>query len=323
MDDIQLIQALIFLGVFLVLFGLLRDAIHQRRHLTILHKRLEMVRRQQHVQTSVKSLRRDTYLHSLSPLERKLETLPGMERLRRLIEQSGHSKPAYQIAGLCGLLAFTGLLLVTLLTGQLLLGMAAGFATAFIPVYRLNVERSQQISLFEEQLPDALDSIARALKAGHPFTQSLQMVSKEMSDPIAREFALTSAELSYGNDFRLAMLNLLERIPSMSLKAAVVSVLIQRETGGNLSETIRNISGVIRSRFQLQRKIKTLSAEGRLSAKVLILLPFALMLVIQLVSPKYLIPLFHEPLGEKLLIGSGISMLIGIIWIRRTIKIDY
>lgn len=323
MGDMQLIQAMVFVGVFLLLFGLIRDASHQRRHQKVLHKRLEMVRRQQHVRTSVVSLRRDTYLHSLSPLERKLESLPGMERLRRLIEQSGHTRAAYQFTGLCGLLALGGLLLVTAFTGQLWLGMIAGFVAGVLPVYRLTLKRKQQVDLFEEQLPEALDSIARALKAGHPFTQALQMVSKEMSDPIARQFAMTSAEINYGNDFRLALLNLLERIPSLSLKAAVVSVLIQRETGGNLAETIATISGVIRGRFQLQRKVKTLSAEGRLSAKVLILLPFALMLVIQVISPAYLIPLFHEPLGQKLLIGSGISMLIGIIWIRRIIKIDY
>lgn len=323
MDDAQLIQAMIFLGVFLLLFGLIREAVHQRRHLKILHKRLDMVRRQQYIRTSVVSLRRDTYLHSLSPLERRLESLPGMERLRRLIEQSGHTKPAYQVAGLCGLLGMGGLLLTAAFTEQWLLGLAAGFIVAVLPVYRLVQERRQQLHLFDEQLPEALDSIARALKAGHPFTQALQMVSKEMNGPIVREFALTSAELNYGNDFRLALLNLLERIPSISLKAAVVSVLIQRETGGNLAETIANISAVIRSRFQLQRKVSTLSAEGRLSAKVLILLPFVLMLAIQVVSPQYLAPLFHEPLGKKLLVGSGIAILIGVIWIRRIIKIDY
>lgn len=323
MGDMPLIQALVFLGVFILLFGLIHTASQQRRQQQDLYKRLDMVRRQQHVRTSVVTLRRDTYLHSLSALERKLESLPGMERLRRLIEQSGHSRPAYQLASISTLLACAGLLIVSLVSGQWLLGLLAGFALAALPVYRLNHQRKQQLSLFDEQLPDALDSIARALKAGHPFTEAMHMISKEMGDPIGREFALTAAEINYGNDFRLALLNLLERIPSISLKAAVVSVLIQRETGGNLAETIANISGVIRSRFQLQRKVKTLSAEGRLSAWVLILLPFVLMLVIYVVSPAYLTPLFHEPLGKKLLLGSGASMLVGILWIRHIIKIDY
>lgn len=323
MDNLRLIQLLIFLGVFILLFGLIH-ALHQRhQQRKTLRTKLDRVRRQQPVRTSVVSLRRNTYLHSLSRLERKLESLPGMERLRRLIEQSGHTRPAYQLAGISLLLACGGLLAFVITSGQWLAGLLTGSALAILPVYRLSRERRQQINLFEEQLPDALDSIARALKAGHPFTEAMHMISKEMGDPIGREFALTAAEINYGNDFRLALLNLLERIPSMSLKAAVVSVLIQRETGGNLAETIANISGVIRSRFQLQRKVKTLSAEGRLSAWVLILLPFVLMLVIYAVSPDYLIPLFHEPLGKKLLLGSAVSMLIGIIWIRRIIKIDY
>ena len=276
-----------------------------------------------HEQASAISLKRQQYLETLSPMEQSLESLPGMASLRKLIEQTGKNRAAYQVAALCLILMLVSLLSVGIITGYWLLALPISLLLAWLPILHLTKIRNDQLTLFEEQLPDALDAITRSLQVGHPFNDAMRMVSIEMKDPIASEFGMTSMEINYGVDFKSAMINLLERKPSISLMALVSSVLIQRETGGNLSEVLSNLSEVIRSRFQLQRKVKTLSAEGRLSALILLLLPFVLMGVIYFANPDYLYPLFYEPFGQKLLTISGVSMILGVIWIKKIIKITY
>lgn len=323
METLQLLLTLIFFAVFLVVFVVLALAFGgDRKQKQQIKQRFERIMHQHALESSV-VLRRQKYLHSLTPLEQRLESLPGMNPLRKLIEQSGHNRKAYQVAGLCVMLGLIAVILIYLIIGSFLLALFGGCIISSLPVYSLVRVRNKQITLFEEQLPDALDSITRALKVGHPFNDAMRMISVEMKDPIAKEFAMTSAEINYGSDFKSAMLNLLERKPSVSLMALVASVLIQRETGGNLSEVISNLSSIIRSRFQLQRKVKTLSAEGRLSAVILLALPFVLGAVIYAVNPEYLVPLFNDPTGQKLLIGSGVSILIGVVWIKKIIKIDF
>ena len=323
MDTSQLFPTLVFFTVFLMVFGLLALVFGgNRKQKQQIKQRFERIMHQ-HALTSSVTLRRQKYLHSLTPLEQRLESLPGMNSLRKLIEQSGHNRTAYQVAGFCLLLGVIVMVVIYLIIDIFLIALGGGILIGSLPVYSLVRLCNQQIAMFEEQLPDALDSITRALKVGHPFNDAMRMISLEMKDPIAKEFAMTSAEINYGSDFKSAMINLLERKPSVSLMALVASVLIQRETGGNLSEVISNLSSIIRSRFQLQRKVKTLSAEGRLSAVILLALPFVLGAVIYAVNPEYLIPLFYEPMGQKLLIGSGVSILIGVIWIQKIIKIDF
>ena len=175
---------------------------------------------------------------------------------------------------------------------------------------------------FEEQLPDAIDSMKRALRAGHPFSAAIKLVSEDMDDPVAREFELTFADINYGNDMRRAMLGLLQRMPSVTVMALVTSVLVQKETGGNLAEILEQISRVIRSRFRFQRKVRTLSAEGRLSAWILAMVPFVLFVVISFTTPTYLPVLLEDPIGRKL-IGVGFTLgVIGIYWIRNVIRVD-
>jgi tight adherence protein B len=148
------------------------------------------------------------------------------------------------------------------------------------------------------------------------------MVSEEMADPIAKEFGLTFSDLNYGNDVRHAMLGLLERVPSMNVMAFVTSILVQKETGGNLTELLSKISTVIRGRFKLNRKIRTLSAEGRMSSWVLTLIPFILFIMIMVTTPTYLVILTESPQGMKLIMISSGVMIIGIYWLRRIIRLE-
>ena len=164
--------------------------------------------------------------------------------------------------------------------------------------------------------------MCRALRAGHPFSETLRLVAEEQRGAVAREFGLTFADINYGNDVRRAMLGLLERMPSMTVMMLVTSILIHRETGGNLTEVLERLSRLIRERFRFQRKVRTLSAEGRMSAWVLVSVPFVLAAVIMLTTPEYLPLLINEPIGQKLSLAAFGAMLVGIFWIRRIIRIQ-
>lgn len=271
---------------------------------------------------SISSLLREKYLRKLAPWERALESMPIMEGLARMIEQSGRNILAYRLI----LLAIGGALLAaffawsfTRMPSAAAGGALVGFLVPFLKIWS---DRRERVSLFEEQLPDAIDSMKRALKAGHPFSAAIKLVAEDMDDPIAREFELTFADINYGNDLRRAMLGLLQRMPSLTVMALVTAVLIQKETGGNLAEILEQIGTVIRGRFRFFRRVKTLSAEGRLSAWILALIPFVLFAVISISTPTYLPVLLDDPTGRKLIIGGCVMGILGIFWIRRIIRIE-
>lgn len=268
------------------------------------------------------SLLREKYLRALSPLERRMEGLPGMERLAQLIEQAGREIPAYRVVLLAMGLAIVAGLAVWLGTSQPLFSLPASAVAFALPLLKLRQERARRLARFEEQLPEALDMITRALRAGHPFTETLKLVSEEMEDPIAKELGATFADINYGVSVKNGFLSLLRRVPSVSLMAVVTAVLVQRETGGNMAEILEKIAAVVRGRFRFQRRVRTLSAEGRLSAWILTLVPFALAALLAVTSPDYLPMLTKEPLGQKLIAVSFTCITIGIFWMRRIIRID-
>ncbi|MFH0343102.1 MAG: type II secretion system F family protein [Chromatiales bacterium] len=268
------------------------------------------------------SLVRERYLKGLSPFERWLESLPGMVALERLIEQSGRAFPAYRLVVMSIGLGVAAGAVAWVLSHHPVIALVAVLVVAWAPFLKLQIDRSRRFAKFEEQLPEALDVMTRALRAGHPFNETLQMVSKEMDEPIASELGMTFDEINYGVDVRRAFQNLLARVPSMSLMALVTSVLVQRETGGNLAEILDKISKVIRGRFRFQRRVRTLSAEGRLSAWVLALVPFGLFGMIAVTNPDYLTVLITEPVGRKLIVTALVLMVIGSFWIRKLLRIE-
>ncbi|AYC32623.1 secretion system protein [Pseudomonas cavernae] len=271
---------------------------------------------------NMQTVLRQKYLTRLSPLEASLEQWPLMEALATMIEQAGHEYRAYRVLMLSLALALwagVGLWLLVPLWWAAL-GLAA--LVFWVPILKIASDRSKRFAAFEEGLPDALDAMCRALRAGHPFNETLRLVADEHKGPVAHEFGLTFADINYGNDVRRAMLGLLERMPSMTVMMLVTSILIHRETGGNLTEVLERLSSLIRGRFRFQRKVKTLSAEGRMSAWVLISVPFVLAAAIMLTTPEYMPVLIKEPLGQKLVMAAFGAMLVGIVWIRKVIRIQ-
>jgi tight adherence protein B len=193
---------------------------------------------------------------------------------------------------------------------------------AWVPVLKLQVERRRRLARFEEQLPEALDVMARALRAGHPFSETLKLVSEEMTGPIAQEFGKAFADINYGVSVSDAFHAMLARTPSLSLMTVITAVLVQRESGGNLAEILDKIAAVVRSRFRFQRRVRTLSAEGRLSAWILVMIPFVLAIVLAIFSPSYLPMLVKDPTGRTLAMFAFVMIILGIVWIRRIIRIQ-
>ena len=313
---------LIFATVFLLVQGLVvpvfGDSAQTAKRLK---KRLAAISSESN-EDSYSSLLRKRYLKQLKPPERFLEEMPAMESLATTIEQAGYTMLAYRLVILSlSLGAVAGYLSWAAFRMPLVTVVAAIFAVS-LPVMIIRRARAQRLAKFEEQLPDAIDVMKRALRAGHPFNGTLKLVADDMDDPVAREFELTFNEISYGNDVRRALLGLLSRVPSVTVMALVTSILVQKETGGNLAEVLEQISKVVRGRFRFYRMVRTLTAEGRMSAWVLATVPLFLFATIWMTTPDYLPILIEDPRGHKLIIYGAISGVIGIAWIRRIIRIE-
>jgi tight adherence protein B len=311
--------AAVFAAVFVLMMGLTTSASGDSRMRRTLRRRLERIGAD--AQQDIASILREKYLTSLSPLERRLEELPFMEKLAEMSEQAGRPAPAYRLVMNSLLLAAAGGVIAGALLHSGILGLSAAAMCFTVPYLRLSTQRRRRMEKIEEQIPDAIDVIKRALRAGHPFNAAIKLVADDMDQPIAKEFELTFSDLNYGNDVRRALLGLLNRVPSVTVMALVTSVLVQRETGGNLAEILDQIAKVVRGRFKFERKVRTLSAEGKISAWVLSLVPFVLVGMLSISAPNYLPILLTRPIGHKLIYTALILGVVGIFWIRRIIRI--
>jgi tight adherence protein B len=320
-DGVMLFLAMVFATVFFLSQGLVVPVFGEGGKMRKrLKQRLNDLDEEEN--DEIASLLRDKYLDSLAPWERTLESLSVLEPLRRMIEQAGHTILAYRLILICLAVAFVSGQVAWYFTHMLLAVVGGMIVGGVLPIFKIWRDRTLRMEKFEEQLPEAIDSMRRALRAGHPFNAAIKLVAEDMDEPIAREFELTFADINYGNDVRRAMLGLLQRIPSMNVMALVTSVLVQKETGGNLAEILGQLSSVIRGRFRFQRKVKTMSAEGRLSGWILALIPFVLTAMLTITSPNYLPVLLEHETGQKMIIGGCVAGMIGILWIRRIIRID-
>lgn len=254
-------------------------------------------------------------------LARLLMRLPRVHEMDRLLMQSGLPWNMARFQGLTLVAAIVGFLFGLILKFPWLAIFVLTVAFAAVPLLYVYNCKEKRLEKIEQQLPDALDMMSRAMRAGHAFPGALQMVGDESPQPIATEFKLAFDEINYGISLQDALLNLATRVPSTDLRYFVIAVLIQRETGGNLSEVLGNISRLIRERLKLLATIKVLSAEGRLSAWILTILPFALAVVISILNPKLMSVLWTDDMGKKLMAFAITMMIIGIFWMWRMIKI--
>ena len=254
-------------------------------------------------------------------LQQVLQALPPAAVLDRLLLQAGRGQTVAQLLGWCLATLLAGLVAGALLglSAPLLAGLAAGAGA--LPIAQLRRAQQHRLRRIEQQLPDALDLMGRAMRAGHAFPTALKMVGDEMPAPLGSEFRAVFDEVNFGVSMSDALGNLANRVPSTDLRYFVVAVLIQRETGGNLAELLASISAIIRDRLKLLGQIRVLSAEGRMSAWILGLMPFAVGLMMQLSSPDFLRVLYTDSGGRKMLMTAGVMMLLGILVIRKVTRI--
>ncbi|HRQ06039.1 MAG TPA: type II secretion system F family protein [Nitrosomonas halophila] len=267
------------------------------------------------------SLLKQRLLSESPSLQRLLLQMPRLQRLDRLLLQSGMSLMVSQFLGYTVIACVGGMASAVLLglPGPIMLVFAVGGGT--IPYLFVMRARTKRLQVIEQQLPETIDLMARALKAGHAFPGALRMAATEGAEPAAGEFRQVFDEINYGVSMQQALMNLAARVPITDLRYFVIAVLIQRESGGNLAELLEKISGLIRSRLTLFGKIRVLSAEGRLSAWILSCLPFFMALLLNIVNPGFMSVLWTDPAGPKI-IGVALGMMaIGIFAMSRIIKI--
>lgn len=258
-----------------------------------------------------------------SRLRRRLDPLPGMRALNRLVVQAGYRRlPAHTVLLLSMALALGGALAGRWTLGSTAWAVAAGSAGLLLPWLWLMRARRRRLERFEHQLPEAVDIMKRALQAGHPINACLKRVAEEMPAPIGEEFTLAHFELSYGADLRQALLQMLHRVPNARLMDIAMAVIIQKETGGNLVEIFARSAELIRARFRFWRRLRSLSAEGRLSAWILALVPVVLFALLWHVAPHYLPPLLDRPEGRHMLLAAAVLLVVGVLWMRRMIRIE-
>ena len=255
---------------------------------------------------------RKRILSAIPLLHRIFLRTPGIEKFEKLMQQADVSYPLGFFVLLSLFLAVSGYLLCYLFLRQFSLNPLVGISLGLIPFLYLLIKKRKRTQTFEKQFPDALELIARSLRAGHAFSSGMKLVTENFGNPLGTEFSTMLEEINFGITIADALKNLARRVDCYELKYFVVSVLLQRESGGNLAEIIDRLAFLVRERFRFRDKVRVLAAEGKVSAIILALLPFILTLVIQFANPQYLDVLFQDPLGKKMALVASILMVIGI-----------
>jgi tight adherence protein B len=279
----------------------------------VVRQRMEAVRKAEKrgdIPADLKLIRDEMY-SSMPMLHRALMRMSWTGRLRDYIIQAGMTtKPGKLLltSAIAGLGAFV--VVADFLNVNFLFAILAFIVAAVIPISVVAFQRRRRLAKFEEHFPDALDLLGRAVRAGHPFTSGLEMISKESSEPIAGEFRKTFEEQNFGLPLRDALLNMTTRVPIVDVRFFVTALMIQKETGGNLAEILDELSRVIRDRFRIYREVQVRTAQGRLTAMILIALPIGMMLILEVVNPTYLRVMFEDPLGPPMLgVAAGLQIL--------------
>lgn len=267
------------------------------------------------------TLRKQRQLSKLPQVERFLGTFKTASHMAGLLEQSGSSMTVVRFVLASGAV-FTLVVAALGMNGlPFLVSIPAGLAAAGIPLLMVLRRRSRRLATMEQQLPEALELMSRALRAGHAVPTTIKIVADEMPEPLAGQFRIVHDEVTYGLPVQEALRNLSCRIPGGDVAYFVVATLIQREVGGNLTEILDVIAAIIRQRHKLLAQVQVYSAEGRLSAWILSLLPIALGAVLYLINPTFMEPLLKDAAGIKMLIAVAVLMVVGIFWMRSVIRI--
>ncbi len=267
-------------------------------------------------------LMRDELLSAVPLLNRLMLRWSGATRLRRLLEQAGVQLKTGKLVLITGVVALGSYLIVLQLSRTTLLAAVLGIAAGFIPIGIVAFKRQRRLRQFERHFPEAIDLLSRAVRAGHAFSTGMEMIGKELPEPVAGEFRRTFEEQNLGLPLREAFFNLTERVPLIDVRFFVTALLIQKETGGNLAEILDNLAATIRERFKILGEVRIRTAQGRLSAGILIALPPMMLLLLRSINPDYVNVLFEDTMGLIMLTIAVTLQIIGSVILWKIVHIE-
>lgn len=268
------------------------------------------------------ALLRDEQLSQIPALDTLLRRSARVSAIQKLLAQAGLGMRAGNFLGLCALTGIGGCIVAYVLVKRVEVAWIALLVGFLLPYSYVSMKRNKRFEKFEELFPEAIDTLARAVRAGHAFTTALEMITNEVAEPVSSEFRQLYEEQKFGMPVRDALLNLTERMPLVDVKFFVTAVMLQRETGGNLAEILDNLSYVIRERFKIQRQVRVYTAQGRLTMALLMGMPPIIVAVMLVLNPSFIHPLFDDPIGHTLLVAGIVLQTIGYFVIRKIIKIQ-
>ena len=284
-------------------------------------RRAEAIRSSAHSTDVEVQLAREELLSEIPWLNRSLLKLEVTSGLKRMIDQADLHITVMRLVLFAGTAAALGFLAASMVTVSLPLKVLFGLLAGAFPFLHVIAKRKKRMKKFLQLLPDALDLMSRGLSAGHAFTEALQMVSSEMPEPIATEFRKTYDEQNLGLSLKLALENMVQRIPLLDLRMCVTAIMIQRETGGNLSELLEKVAHTIRERFRIMEDLKTLTLSSRWSAWLLCALPIFLAVYMSVMNPTYMEVLWRDPRGHNLLFLAATMQILGMLMVQKIMKI--
>jgi len=300
-----------------LLYVLVETPLARRKMMTRLAAVQEVAARRE----EISDVLRKELLSDVPVLNRILLTVPGIARLRLFLEQGAIQMQVGNFV-LISIAISVFVFFVVLIVGLPLYEcLPAAIGAGAIPTVIASALRQRRFNKFEEQFPEAMDFLGRAVRAGHAFTTGFELIANELPAPVGEEFRITFQQQKLGLPFRDALQNLAVRVPLPDVRIFISSLQIQRDSGGNLGEILDTMSMVVRERFKLRRQIKIYTAEGRLSSYVLTALPFAALVALYFLQPAYIMPMFTEPRGQRMLGLAAILQVVGYFVIGRIIKI--
>jgi len=317
------IIAVAFLAAFVIAVLVLSAGGSERRQQTLqtVRRLASLVAVAPEVRDEGLDLRRPQHLSTIPWLDRLLLRADIFPRLRLLLYQADVKWTVGNLILYTAACWAAGAVAVSLRTGEVWMSIIIGAAAGSIPLIYVFHKRSSRFLAFERILPDALDLIVGALRAGHSLTSAIGMVSKEMAQPVSGEFRKCFDEQMYGIETRVAMLNLVTRMPIQPVRVIATAVLIQKESGGNLAEVLEKAAYVIRERTKLRRQVQVHTAQGRLTGWILAVLPVVLGIGLYFVNPEHFSLLWKRPVGLKMLYGAVIMSVFGMLVIRKIVNI--
>ncbi len=319
-----LFAALVFV-ILLIIFGGILAFVGQEKQSDIIRNRLEAIEKGPAFAKNALNLEliRDELLSSIPAFNKLLTRWGWAARLRNFVAQAGMQVRPGKIMLFGAALGLATLEVTDAVYDNFLIALAAAIPAFLLPLIFIAIKRARRMADFQRQFPEVIDLLSRSVRAGHSFGSGLEIVSSDLPDPVSTEFKITFDEQRFGLPLRDALLNLCDRVPLVDVRLFVIALLVQKETGGNLVEILDNLAHVIRERFRIAGEVRVRTAQGRLTAVILMALPLIMMLMLHFLDPDYIKILFVQPLGQMMLIAAGIMQIVGgfIIWRIVSIKV--